>query len=145
MIFKTDKVLTKEAILYRYNTKKNLIEVFYNTIVLHRQFGSVDYFAAFPPKHHEGIAVNPEELNVSNKNGTYFYFWTTTEPKQDFIYSLFLKASEKYYTDKINELQTKIDIYNNKLTSIKDFLIKELSIVNGVYISKEIFIDKTVK
>lgn len=143
MIFKSDKVLTKEATLYRYNTKKNLIEVFYNTIVLHRQFGSVDYFVAFPPNNHEGITVNPEELNVSNKNGTYFYFWTTTDIKQDFIYSLFLKASEKYYTDKINELQTKIDIYNNKLTSIKDFLIKELSIVDGVYISKEIFIDMT--
>lgn len=144
MLYKGDTLISDNAILYRYNTKKNVIEIFNKTTVLHRKFGALDYHVAFPSGNHEGITVSAEALSVNNRNRMYFYFWTNTDYLESkTICSLFLEASKQYYDDKINKLQAQIDTYTGRFTNIKNFLEKEINFCERLY-SKGDSIDKSI-
>ena len=121
-MFKSDTVFLENVYFYRYSVKPKKIDDFPDTTVIHRKYGSIDEFLAFVPGKNTGTRVDKKPLTVTNFNGTYFYVWNSSPISEKKLHTLFLKAAQKYFGDKIQEILLQQDKYKLQLKHIEEYL-----------------------
>lgn len=119
-MFNSDVVVVDDAIFYRLNTKKQAIEIFKHSMVIHRNFNQYDEYICFHKGNSVGTVVSREEGTVANKNGLYFYIWSKEAIPNDILVNSFREASNNHCDSKIESLNKKIDhFFNMKLNTCK--------------------------
>ena len=123
-LFPSDTLVTDKAFFYRYSIKNLKLDKFPETDIVHRQFNKYDEHLAFIPGNREGVTISKDQNVVTNRNGLYFYVWSTTEISDKRLNALFIKAIRKYIGGKIHNLETQIDSYKIKLEAAEADLTK---------------------
>ena len=123
-LFPSDTLITDNAFFYRYSIKNLKLDKFPETDIVHRQFNKYDAYLAFIPGNREGVTISKDPNVVTNRNGLYFYVWSTTEINDKRLNALFIKAIRKHIGSKIHNLETQIDSYKIRLEAAETDLTK---------------------
>ena len=123
-LFPSDTLITDNAFFYRYSIKSLKLDKFPETDIVHRQFNKYDAYLAFITGNREGVTISKDQNVVTNRNGLYFYVWSTTEISDKRLNALFIKAIRKYIGSKVHNLETQIDTYKMKLEAAENDLTK---------------------
>ena len=121
-LFPSDEVINDNAYFYRYSIKRDKIDKFPGTRIIHREYLQYNEYLAHIPGNSEGVTISKEQNTVSHRNGLYFYVWSDTEISDRELNALFLKAARKYFGGKIHDLEMKADAYKLRLKSVEEFL-----------------------
>lgn len=123
-LFSGDVLISDEAYFYRYSSKKLKLDKFSDTEIVHRTYNKYDEYIAYAPGNKEGVTVSKEPNIVTNRNGLYFYVWSTSEISDRRLNAMLIKAIRKFYGDKIHSLEVQIDKRKMSLEEILTDLTK---------------------
>ncbi len=115
----TDTIISNNAYIYRYDTKKNKFVIYPNSLIVHRVFGMVDEWIGFYPGNPEGIYVKHDQNNVFSKSSIYFYMWSDEKLDDKELWFRFDQAISGYFNKQIKDSEKKTEKLKNNWQMIE--------------------------